>query len=307
MQWKKLAALSLVVGSFGCATTYNENLQAPVAQKSISETEASQALALVTEGDALFAERLDTAKLRAALAKWEASMAMAPTGELAAKLAKGYYFLADTHLNLAGDIEARDAGYQKGLDWANEGLKLLAPNYVTAKLGGAKHGDAIKKATKEAVPAMHWWAANLGKWAASKGIATRLRYKDDIRATIDHEVTLDEGYFYGAPYRLLGGFEAVSAGIAGGSLEKSEDYFEKGASLAPTYLGTRVLQAELLCTRQQKDANNDGVPDGKANFKKLLDAVIAADANTLDADLIPENTLEQKKAKQLLGQIDDLF
>jgi hypothetical protein len=46
--------------------------------------------------------------------------------------------------------------------------------------------------------------------------------------------------------------------------------------------------------------------EGKAKFKRLLDEVIAADP-AADADVAPENQLEQLKAKKLLARIDEMF
>ncbi len=111
-----------------------------------------------------------------------------------------------------------------------------------------------------------------------------------------HVKSLDEGYFYAAPWRYFGSFEALTAGIAGGSLEKSEEAYRKSVELAPNYLGTKVLWADYLCTKKQD----------KELFKKLLDEVIAADAN-IDPDIAPENGIEQKKAKKLLADIDERF
>ena len=87
---------------------------------------------------------------------------------------------------------------------------------------------------------MYWYAANLGKWASSKGFTTRLKYKDDLKATMDRVKTLDEGYFYGAVWRYFGGYEAVTNGM-GGSLDKSKENFEKAIAIAPNYLGNCLL------------------------------------------------------------------
>ena len=295
----------LAVGSItGCATTYDEKLGTKL-EKVATADEAQQAAALIAEGDALWKERADIEELKACLAKWEAAVALAPSGELAAKLSRGHYFLGDGHYALADNAEARDAEYQRGLDWANESLKIAAPEYVAAKKAGTKHSESIKLASKDAVPAMYWWASNLGKWAASKGFATVVTYKDDAKSTIDHVKALDEGFFYGGALRYMGVFEAKTVGL-GGSLDKSKDNFEKAIAVAPNYLGTRVLYAEFYCPKLSKDADGDGEPDGKKKFKELLDGVIAADA-AIDPEIEPENRIEQAKAKKLLARIDDLF
>jgi hypothetical protein len=300
-----LAAVLATGFASSCATTYDEKLGTKLEKQATAE-ETDKATALVAEGDALWKERGDAEKLKAGLAKWEEAVKLAPSADLTAKLARGHYLLGDGHYAVADRAEERDAEYEAGLNWANEALKLSAPEYAAAKAAGQKHADAIKLAPKEAVPAMYWYASNLGKWAASKGFATRLKYKDDLKATMDQVKALDEGFFYAAVWRYLGGYEAATAGIAGGSLDKSKENFEKSIALAPNYLGTRVLFADYLCPKLQKDADGDGQPDGKVLFKKLLDEVLAADP-AADAEIEPENRIEQAKAKKLLARIDELF
>lgn len=290
----------------GCATTHEAKWsEKPVAAAATPEG-ATAAGAVATEGDELWKQRADKAKLAAALAKWEEAAKAAPSGELAAKLARGHYLMGDGFLALEDNAAGRDEEYQRGLDWATTALKLSAPDFAAAMASNQKHAEAIKLAPKEAVPAMYWYAANLGKWAASKGFATRLKYKDDLKATMEHVKSLDADFFYAAAWRYFGGYEAATAGIAGGSLDKSKENFEKAIQMAPNYFGTKVLYADFLCTKLQKDTDGDGISDGKKKFKELLEGVIAADPN-VDPEIAPENTIEQAKAKKLLAQIDQLF
>ena len=286
--------MSAALAVSGCATTYEAKWDEKPAATAASETDALTAA--TAEGDAAWDARADKAKLQEAITKWEAAFEKGGTGELAAKLARAHYLLGDGYYALENNQEGRDAEYQKGLDWATRALKLSAPEFTKAMTEGKKHAEAITLAPKEAVPAMYWYATNLGKWAATKGFATRLRYKDDIKATMLHVKALDENFFYAAPWRYFGGFEAATAGLAGGSLEKSEENFKKSVELAPAYLGTKVLWADYLCTKKQD----------KETFKKLLEEVIAADAKA-DPAIEPENNIEQQKAKKLLAEIDEKF
>jgi len=296
MRALRILCLTAAALTTACATTYEARWsEAPKPTDATATTDDGATTAL-TEGDALWNERGDKAKLIQALDKWEAAAATAPSAELYAKLARGHYLLGDGYYVLDGNNEARDAEYQKGLDAATKSLKLSAPEFAKAMGEGKKHAEAIKLAGKDAIPAMYWYASNLGKWAASKGFATRLRYKDDIKATIDHIKSMDENFFYAAPYRYLGGYEAATAGLAGGSLEKSQEYFAKSVEMAPRYLGTKVLWADFLCTKKQD----------KDTFKKLLDEVVAADPAAAP-EIEPENKIEQEKARKLLAKIDDLF
>jgi len=293
MRKSRALTLSLALAATGCATTYNAKWE----EKPTTTATADDATAaLVSEGDAAWASRGDKAKLVEAISKWEAAFAKAPSAELATKLSRGHYLLGDGFHALDNALEQRDAEYQQGLDWATKALKLAAPDFAKAMAEGKKHAESITLAGKDAVPAMYWYATNLGKWAASKGFATRLRYKDDIKATMDHVKSLDEGFFYAAPWRYFGSFEAVTAGLAGGSLEKSEENYKKAVELAPNYLGSKVLWAEYLCTKK-----ND-----RATFEKLLKEVLAADP-TVDPAIEPENRIEQKKAQKLLAEIDEKF
>lgn len=297
MRQLRALAVSSTLALAGCATTYNakwEEKPAAAAAAQVAPTDETKAL--IAEGDALWAERGDKAKLQAAIAKWEAAAEKAPDAELFAKLSRGHYLLGDGFFALEKNDEAKDAEYQKGLDWATKALKLAAPDFAKAMADGKKHAEAIALAPKEAVPSMYWFATNLGKWAAGKGFATRLKYKDDIKATMEKVKGYDENYFYAAPWRYFGSFEALTAGLAGGSLDKSETNYKKSVELAPNYLATKVLWAEYLCTKRQD----------KATFKKLLDEVLAADAK-VDPAIEPENRIEQEKAKRLLAQIDDKF
>jgi len=291
MRFTKAMWMSAALSVSGCAT-----YQAKWDEKVTTAAPTDAATAAMTEGDTAWEARGDKAKLTEAISKWEAAFEKAPSAELAAKLSRAHYLLGDGYLALEGNNEGRDAEYQKGLDWATRSPTIAAPAFAQAMPEGKKPPEAITLAPKEAVPGMYWYATNLGKWAAGKGFATRLRYKDDIKATMDHVKALDEMYFYAAPWRYFGSFEAVTAGLAGGSLEKSETNYKKAVELAPNYLGTKVLWAEYLCTKKQD----------KATFKQLLDEVIAADAK-VDPAIAPENTIEQLKAKKLLAEIDEKF
>src|SRR5690606_9638473 len=92
-----------------------------------------------------------------------------------------------------------------------------------------------------------------------------------------------------------GGFYAVAPGIAGGSMKKSKKNFKKAMEMAPEYLGTKVLYAELYLTEEKE----------KKEFKEVLLEVVGAPNGP--AEIVPENMLEKKKAERLLEEIDKLF
>lgn len=279
----------------GCGTTreakYDAKPTAPATEEAKGEAQSAE-----EQGDALWAERVQKEKLMECIVKWEMAAEKSPNFDLLVKLARAHYFLADGFYAVEGDEAKRDAHYTKGLTFAEGAIGLGAPEYVAAVKGGATHIDSVKKVPVEAAPALYWQATNLGKWAASQGFATKLKYKDDAKATMDYIMEVTPDFFYSAPYRYFGAFEAATSGLAGGSLEKSNEYFKTAVEKSPGYLGTKVLWADYYAVK-----TND-----RALYEKLLNEVLAADVNA-EAEIIPENTREQAKAKRLLTMADEQF
>ncbi len=262
----------------------------------VSASTSEAAATALTAGDTLWNERGDEMKLTEGLAKWEAAAAASPNHEVFTKLARGYYFLADTHYALESKKELKDVTYEKALSAAEKALAAASTGYRDARKAGTSHEDALKFVEKDGVAALYWWSSALGKWAATKGFTTRLKYKDTLKKTMERISELDPSYFYGGFHRFMGAFETKTAGLAGGSLEKAKEHFEQSVAIAPNYLGTKVLWADYYATK-----TND-----KDLFVRLLNEVIAADASAVP-ELTPENISEQAKAKALLEEVDDRF
>jgi hypothetical protein len=254
--------------------------------------------ALVAEGDALWKERLDETKLRAAIAKWEAAVALkSDDHDTYAKLARGNYLLADGFLSFDPAKETEFlATHQKGMDMGEKGMLAISPDFEKKRRLGAKMEDAILVLQRDAVPNMYWYASNLGKWAKFKGIQTTLKYKDTIFGVVSRVKELDPDYFYAAPDRYFGGYYAVAPNFAGGDLDKSEKNFAESVKKYPYYLATHVLIAELLAPKRQD----------RALFDRELKFVMDTPADSMP-DVVPEQTLEKKKAERLMKQADDLF
>ena len=283
--------LSLGVVLAGCATTHDAKWSEPVAATQGSD----EARALAAEGDAAWAQRDDRAKLEEAIAKWESAAQSWADGALDAKLARAWYWKGDAFLSLDSDAQARDDAYTRSLEWATRAVKIDAPGMASAFAGGAQMQTAVKLADAKASEALLWYATSLGKWAAQRQFATRVKYKDQLKAIVDRVHEIDPSQ-HGATFRWLGTYEAQTIGIAGGNPDRAKADFEQSLQVAPHFLGTRVLWAEYLCPKTHD----------RQTFKKLLEEVIAADP-TLDPNNVPENREDQRKAQKLLAQIDSLF
>jgi len=263
------------------------NFSPASAQGDLSPAEAK---IMRTEAVRLWQKRVDQQSLEESLSKFEHVHQTNPNDlEILAYLSRGYYLLAELH-HTNDDLKKKT--FEKARDFGQKGMETN-PEYK--KLAEKDVEKAIEKLTEREVPVMFWAAAALGKWAKLNGIMSSLKFKDQIVATIKQVEKLNPNFYYGAVPRYWGGFYAVAPRIAGGDMKKSKENFHKAMEMAPEYLGTKVLYAELYLTEK----------DDKKEFKKQLMEVIAAPNGP--ADLEPENILEKKKAEMLLEKIDKFF
>jgi len=254
---------------------------------------------LITEGEGAWAGRVDETSLTSAIQKWEEAAEMDPSDhEHWVRLARAYYFYADGHMSFD---EARHdemiATFEKGIQAAERALVALSPDFAQRMRSGTRIEEAIAILDANAVPALYWRSSNMGKWGLAKGFATVLSYKDEIRAIMARCMELDATYFHHGPPRYFGAFYARVPAFAGGDLELSKSNFDQSLAAAPDYLGTRTLIASMYAVKAQD----------RALFEEQLNFVIAANVDELDEELRPENTIEQRRAQELLGQADELF
>jgi hypothetical protein len=286
---KFLVLLTLFLFAISCATRQAgwEN------QTKTIEIDSSEKVALVKKAKDLWGKRAETKSLMEALDAFEQLHKAQPEDlETLTYLTRGHYFLADSHID---DVEKKKIVYEKA---AAFGEKAMATNEAFKKkvASGKNVEESLDTLTEREVPAIYWTAASLGKWAKASGIAAALKYKTRIKAMIERVEKLKSDYFFGAAPRYWGGFYAVAPSFAGGDLKKSKMNFDKSISIAPEYIGTRVLMAEVYWTK----AGN------KKQFEQTLKEVLDSNYDN-HPELGPENIWEKKKAKKLLGNKDELF
>lgn len=270
------------------ARSYGWEKKTKIIPLSAAEIKATEDQAML-----LWKERKDQAKLAAALTKFETLHAANPN-ELKplVYLARGNYFLADSHLQ---DLKKKKDVYEKAISFGEKGLATNAAFLAEIKAGKTLE-ESLGKLTVTEVPVLYWTAASLGKWAKLTGILASLKFKGDIKSMIERVEKLEPDFFFAAVPRYWGGFYAVAPSFAGGDMDKSKEQFEKSIKLAPEYLGTKVLMAEVYYTKTGE----------KKKFEALLKEVIDS---TLEnhSELGPENALEKVKAQKLLEKKGDLF
>ena len=257
------------------------------------ELSKNELTALENSAKTLWSQRASTEKLTEALGQFEKIHAAQPNDlQTLIYLTRGYYFLADSHIE---DIEKKKANYEKA---AAFGEKALATNeaFKQKVASGKTVEESLDVLTQKEVPAIYWTAASLGKWAKATGIAAALKYKTRIKALIERVEKLQPDYFFTAVNRYWGGFFALAPSFAGGDIKKSKINFEKSISASPEYIGTKVLMAEVYWTK---------VGD-KKQFEAMLKDVLNSKFDN-HPEIGPENQWEKKKAQKLLNNMDELF
>ena len=238
----------------------------------------------------LWEKRDDVDSLQESLSKFELAQTKDDL-EVLTYLSRGHFLLADLHLENA---DLRKRHYEKGYDY---GLKGLHTNPDFHKQMDKKDDvvKALDTLTKREVSILFWAAVSLGKYANSSGFFAKVKHKDQILAMIKRVEKLEPNLHHGGVERFWASFYALAPSVAGGDMKKSKKYFEDAIKVAPEYIGSRVLYAEIYLT---------SVDDRKA-FKKELLEVLAAPNGPLE--LVPENILWKKKAEKLLEKEEELF
>ncbi|MCB9728301.1 MAG: hypothetical protein H6744_04780 [Deltaproteobacteria bacterium] len=258
---------------------------------------SGDAKALEAEGNAAWERRGDEAQARAALDAWKRSLAIDPSNAaLRVRVAQAYYFLADAHLRFDESKQAEMLqSFRDGTNAAEVALGQQYPKFKAKFCSRQPFETALQQLDKGAIPAMYWYATNLGKYALATSIVEVLNQKDRIKAMMELVKELDPSFNYWAADRYFGAFY-TKIPFPNGDLPLSAKHFETSIEHAPEYLATKVLYAEL----------NRLKAGDRATFERLLQEVLAYDVTATPA-LEPENRAEQRKAKLLLDEIDVYF
>jgi hypothetical protein len=263
-----------------------------------AEAQATHDAALA-EGNAAWDERADPERLRAAIAAWQRALEAVPSDwELWQRLGRAQYFLADGTMQFDPALEAdTTAMYQTAITSTERSLTEHFPRFAEYMRTNARFDDgALATLDASAVPALYWRASALGRWARRDGFATVLAYKDEIRAIMTYCLNNDRHYYHAGPDRYFGAFYAVAPTYAGGDLDRSRQHFEYAIGVDPNFFGTHVLFAMEFAVKAQD----------RTLFTDQLNLVINGDPASLP-DVTPEQAVEQRKARDGLARIDELF
>lgn len=286
-----LLVLTAALATAGCASSRKRAWEVDAGKSGGARAAADpQTLA---RAEAAFLKRDEPAQLQAAISAWEEiDRAGSADAHVYTMLARAYYFLGEAHTE---DINRKIELFDKGAIYGEKALYTY-PAFKEVIDAGKPVEDAVTKLDKSAIEAIYWNAVCVGKWAKAKGTGTILFHKSRVKKQIEHVLSLDEKFFYAAAHRYLGAYYAVAPGFSGGDIEKSKEHFDKALAIAPDYFATRVLYATEYAVKAQ-DADL---------YKAQLETVINGKPETLP-DVLPEQKLEIRKAKQELPKAEDLF
>jgi len=303
--YARLLVLALVAAFSGACGASSSSPLVENVDQATAATGEGDFLALVAEGDAHWENRSDRDAVEAAIAVWEQAITVPTPADMTRRealfpvyvnLSVAYYWHAHAHLRWEpGSEEAMMADYDQGKEYAETALALNNDAWTQALLYETPIPDAVATLTADDVPAMYWYATNLGRWGLMRGITTVLANVSDIKAMMDRVEELNPDFYYGAPNRYFGVYY-TKLPFGNPDLDQSRARFEANIEAYPQYLETRVLLAEEWAMTTQD----------RALAEEHLQFVVEADV-TEWPELQPENANAQRRAVQLLEDLDEYF
>jgi hypothetical protein len=294
--WVALVCAAVLVA--GCGTTRETAWEPATGQVKLDEATKAKVAELVASAQEAWLKREDSAQAKAAVDAYKAASELDPSNaDVLAELAHALYFYADCTLRFdESNPDLYKNTHEEGIRAAERALSAMSPAFADKMASGSRIEDAISVLDSSAVPALYWRSSNLGRWASLESFATLLSYKDEVRAIMQFCLDEDPTYWYAAPDRYFGVFYSRTPGFAGGDMKKSAAHFNLSIDAQPNYWGTRILMAEEYAIKE----------DNRALFEELVNYVLEGDPNVIP-EIRPENVCEQRKAKKLKDEIDDLF
>lgn len=99
-----------------------------------------------------------------------------------------------------------------------------------------------------------WLAVNSGSYGQEKGIMQSLALINPIKEAAEAAMELDETYFYGGPYRVLGRLYHKAPGFpfSIGNTKKAIQFLEKAVEIGPKFYLNRLFLAEAYISNRDK-------------------------------------------------------
>jgi predicted anti-sigma-YlaC factor YlaD len=187
--------------------------------------------------------------------------------------------------------------YLRALGYGFRGLEVDLPGLRERLRADPDSAHALAGATRQQVPLLYWTGAAWGSAIAiSKADPELSADQSRAAALVLRGLALDEAYAAGAGHDFMIAYEGGRASV-GGSIEEARRHLRRALELSHGHRAAPLVGfAEAVSVARQD----------KAEFKQLLDQALA-----VDVDAAPEfrlaNLLAQRRARWLLGRVDELF
>ena len=131
------------------------------------------------------------------------------------------------------DADDKLFNFEQGVDWGKKGVE----------------------ANENSLEANFWLAVNYGNFGQEKGIMKSLELVKPIKMHCERVLEIDESYFYGGPWRVLGRLYHKAPGFpfSIGDSKKAVEYLEKAVEFGPKFYLNHLFIAELYQSLRNKD------------------------------------------------------
>lgn len=187
--------------------------------------------------------------------------------------------------------------YLRARTYGMRALEVRYPGFGAALEN--QQASALARVRKRDVPLLYWTAAAHGlAISASKDDPEMIAQLPVVEAFIQRAMELDEGWNEGALPEFLIDIEGSRTGVKPAEREaRIAGYYEQALRLS----GAR--RASLFVSR----AENASIPaQNRAEFRQLIERALGIDPGQHPETRLA-NLLAQRRARWLLGRIDDLF
>jgi len=179
------------------------------------------------------------ANLRDAIASWQQAVPLLPAEAVQTKaqvlchIAQASFELSEGYLTTTKD---KEAAYEQGKEAALAALRLDPSFDATQSADGFR---AALRGTGNAV-AIFWYGNDLGRWLNYHALTAITGGMQDVLASFERALALDETYLGAGPHRSLACFLAQVPSVLGGNLEEAKTHFERAIALAPDFIENYV-------------------------------------------------------------------
>lgn len=245
-----------------------------------------------------FAETADTAdKVKNVIAAYEKVIAVDPENyDALSRLGEFNHLYAYIY---ATEKDVKKEYYIKALQYCERAM-YTNPEFRELIDKGESRQESFSTLTAREMHAVFYWYVAAGQyWTECLNPLSKLLNFNFARKgtnVLKKMNAIDPDWSFGLVHMAWGARHAILPGFMSGDVKKAADEFSRAINLGPDVIAHYYVRAKYLYV---KTGNKEG-------FKKDLEYVIAADISK-DKFNYAWSAGYKMKAKELLGQIDELF